>query len=97
MKPDQMWCPEHIRESVLAYVNDGREPGGFLRAVMENDLVEAIRRADETNLALIPHIVAWMMTSIPAHAWGSRQNVERHLARKERARAKARISGSVQP
>jgi len=33
--------PEHIRGGMKLYLEDHVEPGGFLRAVLENDLVGA--------------------------------------------------------
>lgn len=84
--PDETLCPSHIAESIEAYVMDGREPGGFVRACLENNLENAVTRADEVNLWTIPHIVAYLRGRVPSIAWGSRQQVERWLERKARER-----------
>lgn len=82
--PDMRQCPQHIRESIDAYVEQGRATGGFLRAVLENDLRGAIGRADEINLAALPHIVAYINERVPAIATGSAQLVDAWLRRQSR-------------
>lgn len=81
MIPNANLCPAHIRESIDAYVQQGRPPGSFLEAVLSNDLKEAIGRADGTNCALLPHIVAYVYNKVPVAFWGSPKAVKRQLAR----------------
>jgi hypothetical protein len=78
--PNETLCPAHLRESLNAYVLQGRETGGFLRAVLENNLMEAIGRADHANLALLPHIVAYVYNNVPTNVYGSKEAVDRHIA-----------------
>jgi hypothetical protein len=87
LAPDEKFCPEHLRASIDAYVKDGRETGGFLRAVLENDLREAIGRADHVNVWLLPHIVSYLYNRVPSHVWGSPVKVQRHLDRKRKERS----------
>ena len=71
--------PEHMRESVILYVDHGIPPGGFLRAVLENNLTEAAAQADEINKH---HLYDWacvMYNEIPQIARGSREMVDRWL------------------
>ncbi len=50
--------------------------GDFLRAVLSNDLREAIGRADDGNLDALIHIVAYCYNDIPGHCWGTPEAVE---------------------
>lgn len=77
-------CPEHIRESIDAYTQQGRPTGSFLHAVLSNDLAAAVARADEANIVLLPHIVAYVNARVPFAVWGDVAKVEAHLAKGRR-------------
>ena len=49
--------------------------GGFLRRVLENDLIAAILKADEDNLHDIHEIVMYLMNNMPIRSYGSVKNV----------------------
>lgn len=87
---DETLCPQHLRESLNDYVLRGIETGSFLRSVLENDLHQAVERADYGNMRLLPHIVAWIYMNVPANTWGSPEAVKRHLAKKREERAASR-------
>ena len=87
--PNPNLCPRWARESILRYVDDGIETGGFLRSVMENDLKASIFRADPLNLLAIPHIVAFLVQDISGGVWGSPERVAGHLRSKRVERAMA--------
>ena len=82
MIADHNLCPPGLRESIDAYV-DGRPTGGFLRAVLENDLEMAVVRADATNLRLLPEIVAYVLYVVPPEARGSSDAVSAHIRAKQ--------------
>lgn len=63
--------PEHLRESLDAHVRLGRLTGGFLEAVLCNDLREALGRADPISLRSLPAIIRYLRDNAPAVAWGS--------------------------
>lgn len=65
-----------VLESLEAYVETGRPTGGFLAAVLENNLSEAFGRADEDNIAAMFHIVSYVYNEMPSASWGS---MEKHL------------------
>lgn len=71
--------PEMI-EGLVRYKDHRIETGGFLRAVLENDLKEAVQRADLENQRSLCSIVAWCYNNMPAHAWGSPERVRLWLA-----------------
>jgi len=71
--------PDHTRETLIAYVIDRHPPGSFLRAVMENNLTEAVCQADELNLPAIHPIVVWAYNFVPALARGNPAKVRSWL------------------
>ena len=64
------------------YVNEHIRPGGFLYAVLTNDLFGAISRADIANGDAIRDICLYIYNELPADCWGSRDVVRRYLAQK---------------
>ena len=83
MNEDIWTCPPEIVESLLRYWHRRIETGGFLRAVLENDLREACSRADDTNIRCLPGIVLFCYEQLPAIAWGSTERVRAWLARED--------------
>lgn len=63
-----------------AYVVDRRPTGGFLQAILENDLREACGRADNQNQRLIWEIVEYCWNELPPTCWGSPEKVAAWLA-----------------
>lgn len=61
------------------YFSHGIMPGGFLTAVLENDLMESLGRADHMSVQQLPGIVSWLYNKAPMGHWGSVDNVKRHL------------------
>lgn len=62
------------------YVFDHLPPGGFLYAVLTNNLKESFARADDQNLSALPAIVSFMYNHMPADCQGSPQRVAAWLA-----------------
>lgn len=63
--------PEHIREGARLYIEHGIKPGGFLSAVICNDLRGALGKADDINRTAIFEIVQFFYMDAPAICWGS--------------------------
>src|SRR5580765_6995795 len=86
--------PEHMLEGLVAWIEHGVPPGDFLRAVLCNNLVEAVGRADDTNISNLPAYVAYLYNYAPRGCWGSPENVavwqEAHASRRAHAAAAAR-------
>lgn len=74
-RPDPSLIEPRFRESIDAYVATGRPTGGFLAAVLSNDLMDAIGRADAHALDNLPHIVSYIYNAVPNGCWGSRERV----------------------
>lgn len=72
-----------IKDSLKRYVERGIEPGGFLTAVLENDLMGAMGRADAINRANLHNICRYVYNELPSHIWGSREIVQNHTSQKQ--------------
>ncbi len=67
--------PETLRESLLRYAESHVPTGGFLAAVLANDLFGAAGRADDVNGRLLPEICTWIYCNLPANSYGSPEAV----------------------
>jgi hypothetical protein len=63
--------PEHDHCGIVRYVLHGIEPGGFLTAVITNNLKESMGKADLENRRALFNIVSWFYNHAPADCWGS--------------------------
>jgi hypothetical protein len=66
-----------VKESIDAWVTTARPVGGFLYAVLTNDLKEAFKRADIFNMDALRHIVAYLYWEAPLDCWGNEEKVKR--------------------
>ncbi len=67
--------PQHTREALDRYVNDKIPIGGFLLAVLSNDLFGAIGQADRENRAALADICEYIYNELPGNCWGSKDIV----------------------
>jgi hypothetical protein len=72
-------------DSLQAYIETGRPLGGFLEAVVSNDLKEACARADDINQRQIFDYVKWLYNNAPIGCWGSPENYEFWMEKKREA------------
>ena len=77
---DYSKLPEHMRAGAEGYVERGEEPGGFLFAVLCNNLVDAFGKADETNFARLSDWAEWLWNEAPSTCWGSKERVNDWIA-----------------
>lgn len=68
--------PEHMHDGLVLWLQNGIQPGSFLRAVLENDLREACNRADTTNRYRLYDLVFFLYNYAPIGSWGSPENVQ---------------------
>ena len=66
-----MTIPAHMIGAIQRYLNHGISPGGFLKAVIINDLEQSVSRADAENIKLLPAYVAYFYNECPNSCWGS--------------------------
>lgn len=68
---NEVSLPDTTVEALARYVVLGLQPGGFLTAVLSNDLTQAVLRADDNNKAVLPELVSYIWMNLPAQCWGS--------------------------
>ena len=70
---------EDIIGTLERYLNHGIMPGSFMTAVIENNLKEALGRADAYNTLHLGNIVGYVYNHVPANAWGSAEKVADYI------------------
>jgi len=75
-------APNNLGDGLKRYIEDQIPMGGFMMSVLSNDLKEAFGRADIYNRAVMFEIVSWLWNEAPANCWGSPENVQAWLARR---------------
>ena len=73
--------PSYMQDSIINYYENGLYPGGFLSAVINNDLQESIGRADNTNIHCIKNYIMWFYNHAPNGTWGYQTAVEDWIER----------------
>lgn len=79
---DQHRIPTHLRGGLIRYFDQAIRPGGFLLAVLSNDLSGAFARGDVDSLAALPALLR-LLADAEETAWGSPERVDGWLKRKE--------------
>lgn len=77
--PNLLKIEQRFKESIDLYVQHRVPTGGFLRAVLENDLRNAIGSADMDAMDNLKHIVCYLYNEIPSNCWGNKERVEAWL------------------
>lgn len=67
--------PPHMQAGMRRYIEHGIEPGSFLFAVLSNDLMGAMGKADDVNLYALPDYGRFLYNNAPANCFGSKENV----------------------
>lgn len=74
---DRIYCiTDGMMEGIKLYVEEGIPPGGFLSAIISNDLKEAVGRADDVNMYNIPAFVSYFYNNTPSACWGSPEKMQ---------------------
>lgn len=83
---------QDTKDTLDRYAQQGIPTGGFLRAVLANDLMEAMGRADPGNRATMFEICSYVYNEIPYNCHGSYKIVdewiEKHREKREKEREK---------
>lgn len=85
---DKYGVPDHLRDGIKRYLVDRVQPGSCLQAVLENDLQEAVSRADDVTFAALPSVVKYLFNEAPIEAYGEKGCVSKWLQGKGVIRAK---------
>ena len=68
-----------LKETLDRYAKDKIPTGGFLRAVLANDFMEAIGRADSDNINNLYDIANYIYNNMPIACHGSYKIVDEWL------------------
>ncbi len=80
---DELTIPRSIEDGLRRYVQDHCPTGDFLYAVLSNDLMEAMGRADENNRVALFEICTYIWNYLPGACWGSKEKVDRWLSERD--------------
>lgn len=72
--------PQHMHGGVERYVEKGIPPGGFLEALLANDFMEAMGRADAENQEAIQGWAQFIYNWLPNGCWGSPRAVREWIS-----------------
>jgi len=79
MEHDFKRIPQSTMADINEYIHYRQPPGGFLRAVLENDLCQSFARAHISNRAAMFDIVCYLHNFAPSDCWGSPEKVKSWL------------------
>ena len=74
---------QSVKRVLDRYDKDRIPTGGFLRAVLANDLLDAIARGDTENLRDLCEIVCYISVELPVESYGSYKAVAEWLTGKK--------------
>jgi hypothetical protein len=63
------------KEALDSWGHDGFYPGGFLLAVLENNLFGAYREGSRESIRLLPDIIMYIYNHLPCDCWGNTKKV----------------------
>ena len=72
--------PENIKAGIVNYVEYNLPPGGFMTAMIQGNLFEAVRRADLASRRAIPLVALWLEQNCPGLCGPA--NMTEHLSRR---------------
>lgn len=73
---DYSILPEHMREGMKRYIEEGVEPGSFLYYILCNDLMAAAGHADEINKHSLWNYCNFLYNYAPYPCHGSKERVK---------------------
>ena len=96
------FIPDYMHRGLLTYIERGLIPGSFLTAVLNNDLLDAVRRADDKNVVRLHCYGRFLLCAAPREASGSPEQVKSWkqrggLAGKQPATTEQRGTESMNP
>lgn len=67
--------PDNLHYGIMRYICHELQPGSYLTAVLENDLLQAINRGDDDTLKGLVATVRWLFNKAPGDCWGTPRKV----------------------
>lgn len=71
--------PARMYQGIIDYIVTGTPTGSFLAAIFQNDLVNAIGKADAENSALLREYALFLYNEAPMPCWGSDEEYHRWI------------------
>jgi hypothetical protein len=65
-----------MHEGIVAYIETGRPVGGFLTALLSNDLMGAFGKADLSNQHAMLNWATYLYNAVPSGCFGSPKRVK---------------------
>jgi hypothetical protein len=81
---DYTLLPDSLRPGMRRYIEHGVPTGSFLRAALENKLIEAYLTADMENRFHLARVAEFIHLYAPPECCGSEANVREWIARHEK-------------
>jgi len=78
-KMSECGIPPRMQGGIIRYYENGIPPGDFLTAVINNDLKEALGRADDENKHILFEYVLWFYNNAPMGSWGRANAMEDYV------------------
>ena len=75
-QPNYDMLPAHMREGMKLWVERGISPGSFLMAVLRNDLMGALGKADSINADHLKDYGMFLYNEVPTGCFGSAEKCE---------------------
>lgn len=82
----QWYIPERMMHGIRRYIDHGIQPGDFLTAVFENNLLKSLSLADDENLKNIQAYASYLYNEAPSMCSGSKEKVEEWIKAKKKER-----------
>jgi hypothetical protein len=70
---------DEAKSKIQAYHKEKLPPGGFLSAILSNDLASAVLKADSESQRHVVEITKYCWDNLPSNIWGSIDKVDAHL------------------
>lgn len=78
---DYSGLPAHMQDGTRLYIEEGIPPGGFLSAIISNDLFLALGKADHINRERIFDWCAFFYNQAPHGSYGSPEAMQAWINR----------------
>ena len=85
------------QEAIFGYLVYGWEPGGFLTAVMANDLYRAATVADIANVDHLAYVAKFVVYALPQASYGNYYQVKTWLRLTDQAREEILVAARLLP
>ena len=71
--------PSHLHLPLVEYVDEGKVPSIFIRAVLSNDLRRSVQYVGKDRLSILVPLVKWLECAVPIQCWGEGEKISRWI------------------